>query len=240
MNVENSIIEIPFNPTIRFSTPIYNSKNNLDGYAIINYSGEKLLNLLKKNKEYDVLLLNRESDYLISTEHLEYEWNFMFKRYSGFKTHKPKVWGGKLIESKNSSGIFKEGSKYYSFIIIDPTEIVSPSRNEESRRKWYLISYFDEEKIIEELQAQIKSLMWPMFFLFFLILLVVSYTLFYYLKKITKKIREQLVESDKLSALGQLIAGITHEINSPLGAIKTSSSNVIDASKKRVLKIDLN
>lgn len=36
----------------------------------------------------------------------------------------------------------------------------------------------------------------------------------------------QLVQSEKMAALGQLIAGIAHEINTPLGAIRASISNI--------------
>jgi len=41
--------------------------------------------------------------------------------------------------------------------------------------------------------------------------------------------REQLVQSEKMAALGQLIAGIAHEINTPLGAIKASIGNMLDS-----------
>ena len=41
--------------------------------------------------------------------------------------------------------------------------------------------------------------------------------------------REQLVQSEKMAALGQLIAGIAHEINTPLGAIKASIGNLSDS-----------
>ncbi len=44
-----------------------------------------------------------------------------------------------------------------------------------------------------------------------------------------KKTQTQLVESEKMAALGHLIAGIAHEINTPLGAIRASIDNISDA-----------
>ncbi len=48
------------------------------------------------------------------------------------------------------------------------------------------------------------------------------------LKKL-KDTQAQLIQSEKIAALGKLIAGIAHEINTPLGAIKASISNISDA-----------
>lgn len=39
----------------------------------------------------------------------------------------------------------------------------------------------------------------------------------------------QLVQSEKMASLGQLVANVAHEINTPIGAVKSSGENIIDA-----------
>jgi len=60
------------------------------------------------------------------------------------------------------------------------------------------------------------------------------------LSKTLKELQEaqhQLVQSEKMASLGQLIAGIAHELNTPLGAIKSSIGTVIASSDESLRRI---
>jgi signal transduction histidine kinase/ligand-binding sensor domain-containing protein len=47
----------------------------------------------------------------------------------------------------------------------------------------------------------------------------------------------QLVQSEKMASLGQLVASVAHEINNPISAVKASGSNIADALDRALLDL---
>ncbi len=83
LNIENSRIEKPLNPMIRFSKPLYGNRGNLAAVLIVNYSARELLDRISQSQQIregtSFMLLNKEGYWLLNTEDHNLEWGFMYE-----------------------------------------------------------------------------------------------------------------------------------------------------------------
>ncbi len=87
LNQERGKIEIPYKPTIRYATPIFNVKGKRQGIVIANALGNTLIDMVKSvNSEGagQAFMLNQDGYYLYHPNHKK-EWGFELKTNQNIK-----------------------------------------------------------------------------------------------------------------------------------------------------------
>ncbi|MBF0384145.1 MAG: PAS domain S-box protein [Magnetococcales bacterium] len=110
LNIEQSKIEIPIKPMIRFVSPVFDHQGEKKGLVILNYMGQKLLDKVKDASIdflSDIILLNTQG-YRLLSPNPENNWGFMFtdRQELTFANDYPKVW--KTVSNKESGQLITE------------------------------------------------------------------------------------------------------------------------------------
>ena len=117
-----------FNPTVRFSTPVFDSAGNNRGILVLNYLGTLLIEELKKasaNSPGSTILVNSDSYYLTSLNQ-DQEWDFRASDQNSrsMKKHLPDEW---QRINREESGQFLTDNGLVTFGTIYPVFNVTQS-----------------------------------------------------------------------------------------------------------------
>jgi diguanylate cyclase (GGDEF)-like protein len=155
LNIENGNIVVPFEPTIRFATPILDGYGAKRGVIVINYSPEELLERFKQffsNMNGEVVMLNPEGYWLMGSDS-EKLWGFMFDSPNTFAKEYPNIW--QQMNRNDSGNISGDDGMYiyqkaylFSLDNIGSPENIEKERNgQHGEPHWILVSMVSNDLI---------------------------------------------------------------------------------------------
>ena len=124
LNMDNKEIEIPFKPTIRFCTPVFNHKGEKAGIFILNYLGKNLIDNLTNDPAFShgqTILANPEGYYMVHPDKRK-EWGFMLESSKSHTLFNDWPEASKTIYG-NSDGQFMANERLISFMTVFPHRI---------------------------------------------------------------------------------------------------------------------
>ncbi|MEA2100274.1 MAG: ATP-binding protein [Campylobacterota bacterium] len=162
LNIENGMIEKPFVPVVRYSTPLIDKNGEIKGVMVLNFNASYILEEIATAKAIDetrdaqmYYLLNEEGYYLFIGDKTK-RWGFQLGTDYNFK----RDYKGVLERFKDKDEItFIEDGKIFSM------HKVYANKGENRYRFWYLVTEIDEDVALSSLDTFIN--------IFFLILVVV-------------------------------------------------------------------
>ena len=123
LNIEHGSIQIPHEPTIRFSMPAYDSNGIKRGVLVLNYKAELMLRhfdeMLTRSAGH-VALLN-DQGYWLRSHKKAWEWGFAFGNDHTFARSHPAAW--QAIKSQDKGQILDD-SGMFTYTTIYPLNII--------------------------------------------------------------------------------------------------------------------
>lgn len=147
LNIENGVVEIPYKPMMRFSSPVYDKDGQFIGIIVLNYIAKNLIEEFRKIGEYNegkMYLLN-SNGYWISSYNSEDEWGFMFEEKENvrFNLRFPDEWE-RII--KNESSIITENGLFTSSDVVLKAKCSSDNDVVLGEGDWKIVSYLSSKE----------------------------------------------------------------------------------------------
>ena len=249
LNVEHHVIVKPYQPTLRATYRTGGADYLLDGLMVVNFNLSGLFSRLEQFSlpAAHINILNSEGFWLLHTDKSK-EWSFLLKpNAQSIEQLSPVLWQSLASQPIEKVGYFAH-KKINSFIKM---QMYGDSASQAQANYLILLVSSDEKILLDAFfSAAKKTLMTLMLLLSILgIYLLREYQYKVNILKsginlqqeqqalmianeklnqnlqLQQQLQEELVEAQKLSSLGMMVAGIAHEMNTPVGGAVISTSN---------------
>jgi len=258
LNVENGKIEVPFRPTIRATIKTGPTHGLHTGLLVLNYDVGGLLEVIRSFDSERVNLQLIDTDgYWLKNVDPKLEWGRDLKETThNIAAHNPDIWS--QINRQKSFSRFNHSLGFASYECINLTgnllseDIVrSPSLCFVATTSVSVLNKLKIDALIPSLALCATIVLFGIFILKREWNLKMELIRLYRVQERDKKqieesasynrnllnqqqlLQNDLVESRKLSALGMMVAGVAHELNTPIGTAILAASR-LRAEHKRL------
>ncbi|MFB2734016.1 sensor histidine kinase [Shewanella mangrovisoli] len=250
LNVENKVIESPIKPMLRITTPVFLASGERQGFIALNFLAQTMLDAIANTAKEGVELSMLNSDgYWLLAPQPQMAWGFMYGREEvNFSKFNPSAW---QEIRKNTEVAFTTQDGLWDYENVhDIGNAALPEWRLVTHISHSVLASITKQCIVEALSIGL------------LLLLLGSAVCWRTAKSMCERdklhddlteqqrrlansnkalaqslqhlhdTQQQLIETGKLSSLGMMVAGVAHELNTPVGAsLMTLSSMKNECSK---------
>ncbi len=130
LNLENGEIVEPYEPTMRYATPVFDASGNTKGIVITKVFAAQFLDTVTEQEEltigktiYDnqkIFIINRGGYYLSHPDNEEKEWGFDLSNEEKIQNDFPKKVADEILNQENEKGVLVTGQDILSYAKVDP------------------------------------------------------------------------------------------------------------------------